>query len=50
VVGSLDDLLPAASAFADDPQRVTDAEVADAAAKAMAAMLVQPPPNRRRRP
>ena len=48
VVGSLDDLLPAASAFADDPQRVTDAEVADAAAKAMAAMLVQPPPNRRR--
>jgi hypothetical protein len=49
VVGSLDDLLPAASAFADDPQRVTDAEVADAAAKAMAAMLVQPPPHRRPR-
>jgi hypothetical protein len=48
VVGSLDDLLPAASAFADDPQHVTDAEIADAAAKAMAAMLVQPPPNHRR--
>ena len=43
VVGSLDDLLPAPSAFADDPQSVTDAEVADAAAKAVAAMLVQPP-------
>ncbi|HET6651506.1 MAG TPA: hypothetical protein VFH10_02625 [Nocardioides sp.] len=48
VVGSLDDLLPAPSAFADDPQHVTDAEVAEAAARAMATMLVHPPPDRPR--
>jgi hypothetical protein len=46
VVGSLEDLLPEPSSFADDPQRVTDAEVADAAARAIAAMLVHQPRGR----
>lgn len=49
VVGDLDDLLPAPSAFADDPQRASDAEVADAAARAIAAMLADPPPPKARR-
>ena len=47
VVGALEDLLPAPSAFADDPQRVSEAEVADAAARAIAAMLTSPPKSRR---
>ena len=52
VVGSLDDLVPDASLFTDDAQAVTDAEVADAAAKAMASMLAEPRQLRRhgRRP
>jgi len=50
VVGSLDDLVPAPTAFADDPQHVSDAEVAQAAAKAIATMLAQPRRERRRRP
>jgi hypothetical protein len=51
VVGTLDDLVPDASLFTDDPQTVTDAEVADAAAKAMATMLAEPrkPRGRARR-
>lgn len=47
VVGALEDLLPAPSSFADDPQRVSEAEVADAAARAIAAMLTSPPKSRR---
>jgi hypothetical protein len=50
VVGSLDDLVPVPASFTDDAQRVTDAEVAAAAAKAMATMLVEPRTVRRRRP
>jgi hypothetical protein len=42
VVGSLDDLVPDASLFTDDPQRVTDSEIADAAAKAIATMRAEP--------
>ena len=47
VVGTLEDLLPAPSSFADDPQRVSEAEVADAAARAIAAMLASPPKSPR---
>lgn len=49
VVGSLDDLVPAPDTFTDDAQRVTDAEVAEAAARAIATMLVTPRRVRRRR-
>jgi hypothetical protein len=49
VVGTLDDLVPVPASFTDDEQRVTEAEVAEAAAKAMATMLVEPRKGRRRR-
>jgi hypothetical protein len=39
VVGDLDELLPDESAFADGPQHVSDAEVAAAAAEALASIL-----------
>lgn len=52
VVGSLDDLVPVDAAFADDAQQASDAEVADAAARAIATMLAEPrrPRAGRRRP
>jgi hypothetical protein len=49
VVGTLDDLVPEPAAFTDDAQTVTDAELAAAAAKAMATMLAEPRKVRRRR-
>ncbi|RYU11162.1 hypothetical protein [Nocardioides iriomotensis] len=49
VVGTLDDLVPVPASYTDDAQTVTDADVAAAAAKAMATMLVQPRRERRRR-
>ncbi len=49
VVGSLEDLVPVAESFAATPQQVSDAEVAQAAAAAIATMLAEPrrtPPPR----